>query len=116
MTNRQMNRAERRALGQYKSNKKLADKAKRPAGEEGTITVSFVFDGQLYKKTHQMTEFEVNHMKLMCRENPEAADSLIWKAAVNGAGLTAQSLILLAGKSYCTKLVEQENGTAKANP
>ncbi len=71
---------------------------------EGTITVSFVFDGKYYGRQHQMRAGEIAHMKELCREHGDAAaDQVIWKMAVRYSGFFAENVVALAGKEYCDR-------------
>ena len=80
---------------------------------EGTMTVSFVFDGKTYERQHQMKAGEVQHMKDLCREHGDAAaDQVIWKMAVRYSGFFAENVVALAGKEYCDKHFKGPKGTA----
>jgi hypothetical protein len=74
------------------------------ATNEGTIMVSFVFDGVQYSKKHQLTASEIHHMKQLCREHGDlAADQMIWKVAVRGMGLVAENIMAKAALDYIKK-------------
>lgn len=69
--------------------------------QEGKFTVHFVFDGKVYERTHQLTGFEVSHMKTLCRNHgDQAADQLVWRTAVKGIGMVAENCMAKAAMDY----------------
>jgi len=71
---------------------------------EGKWKITFVFDGVEYKKTHQLSQQEVKHMKDLCTEFGDvAADQIIWRAAIKGVGMVSEALIAQAGKDFVQK-------------
>jgi hypothetical protein len=68
---------------------------------EGEFTVSFVFDNKLHHKRHQLTAFEIKHMKDLCTEHGDfAADQMIWRTAVKGIGVVAENIMAKAAQDY----------------
>lgn len=68
---------------------------------EGKFQVSFIFDGKLYTTSHQLTSFEVRHMKDLCIQHGDvAADQIIWKTAVKGIGMVAENLLAKAALEF----------------
>lgn len=82
--------------------RRLANKSlNADAKDEGKWKVTFVFDGKTYTKTHQLSEFEVKHMKDLCVTHGDlAADQLIWRAAVKGVGMVSENVMAQAGLDY----------------
>lgn len=71
---------------------------------EGTIFVSFVFDGITYTNRHQLTASEMRHMKDLCRSHGDtAADQMIWKVAIRGTGMVAENIMAKAALAYIKK-------------
>ena len=68
---------------------------------EGALTVSFIFAGKLYKKTHQFTHSELEHMKTLCAEHGDAAaNQVVWKMATRYGGYFAENVLAQAGSEY----------------
>lgn len=79
----------------------LANKKAGLPGDEGKWKVKFTFDGKCYEKTHQLSAFEIQHMKeLAAKFGDLAADQLIWKVAVKGIGVVSENVIAQAGLDY----------------
>jgi hypothetical protein len=71
------------------------------AAEEGKWSIKFVFDGKLYTKTHQLSSSEVKHMKNLCVQfGDEAAQQVIWRAAIKGVGTVSENIMAQAGLDY----------------
>lgn len=87
---------------------------------EGTLEVSFLFDGKTYYRQHQLTAREIAHMKELCRDHGEAAaDQVVWKMAVRYSGFFAENVVALAGKEYCDanfKGPQSSIGSLLSNP
>jgi len=74
------------------------------AKSEGELRVSFVFDGQVHIRTHQMNAGEIAHMKELCVNfGDEAAEQLIWRQAVRNSGWFAENVLAVAGQAYVLK-------------
>lgn len=74
------------------------------AQAEGELRVSFVFDGQVHVRTHQMNAGEIQHMKDLCRDHGDAAaEQLIWRQAVRNSGWFAENVLAVAGQAYVLK-------------
>lgn len=68
---------------------------------EGKWVISFVFDGKVYKKSHQLSTSEIKHMKDLCREyGDEASQQIIWRAAIKGVGTVSENVMAQAGLDY----------------
>lgn len=79
----------------------LANKKIGISANEGKWQIKFTFDGKEYVKTHQLTEFEVQHMKDLCKAHGDvAADQLIWRAAIAGLTLVTENVLAQAGQDY----------------
>jgi len=71
------------------------------AQAEGELVVSFIFDGQVHKRTHQFNAQEIARLKEMCVEAGDAAaDQVLWRLAVRNAGWFAENVLAVAGKAY----------------
>lgn len=69
--------------------------------EEGKWVIKFVFDGKLYTKSHQLSSSEVKHMKELCVQfGDEAAQQVIWRAAIKGVGTVSENIMAQAGLDY----------------
>lgn len=79
----------------------LANKRMGNSANEGRWQIKFTFDGKEYTKTHQLSEFEVRHMKDLCKEHGDlAADQLIWRAAIAGLTIVTENVLAQAGRDY----------------
>lgn len=69
--------------------------------KEGVISVQFNFDGKRYIKTHQLTIWEVKHMKeLMAEHGEEARGQAIFNAAIGFCKIFAENVIATAALEY----------------
>lgn len=83
-----------------KASRKKAE-ARIQAPNEGLISCSFVFDGKVYEKKHQMNAFELRHMKELLRTHgDEACQQLVWKGAIKVAAYSAESNLAKAALDY----------------
>jgi len=83
-----------------KSAKKLKTSPLK-APTEGLLYVSFVFDGQIYRKQHQFAESEVALMKQhVVDHGDQAADTALFRSAIWYAGRAAENLIAKAALEY----------------
>ena len=81
---------------------------------EGTLKVSFVFDGKRREYVHQFKAEEVQHMKELCAEHGDAAaDQVVWKMAVRYGGYFAENALARAALDYIGK---HYKGERKMNP
>ena len=81
---------------------------------EGTLKVSFVFDGKRREYVHQFKAEEVQHMKELCAEHGDAAaDQVVWKMAVRYGGYFAENALARAALDYIGKHFK---GERKMNP
>lgn len=90
----------------------LANRHRLPT-DEGKWRISFVFDGQNYSRSHQLTESEIKHMKDLCAEfGDAAADQIIWRAAIKGVAMVSEALMSQAGLDYVKKEYKGPAGPA----
>lgn len=69
--------------------------------DEGKWTIRFVLGGKEYKRSHQLSQSEVKHMKDLCVEFGDvAAAQVVWKMAVKGVGMVSERLILEAAYDF----------------
>lgn len=79
--------------------RKLTSPLKPPA--EGLLYVSFVFDGQVYRKQHQFDAAEIELMKQHVLDHgDQAADTALFRSAIWYAGRAAENLIAKAALEY----------------
>jgi len=71
---------------------------------EGTLKVSFVFDGKRREYVHQFKAEELQHMKELCAEHGDAAaDQVVWKMAVRYGSYFAENALARAALDYIGK-------------
>jgi hypothetical protein len=81
---------------------------------EGTLKVSFVFDGKERSYVHQFKAEELRHMKELCATHGDAAaDQVVWKMAVRYGGYFAENALARAALDYIAK---HYKGERKVNP
>lgn len=71
---------------------------------EGTLKVSFIFDGKERSYVHQFKAEELRHMKELCAEHGDAAaNQVVWKMAVRYGGYFAENALARAALDYIAK-------------
>lgn len=71
---------------------------------EGTLKVSFIFDGKRREHVHQFKAEELQHMKELCATHGDAAaEQVIWKMAVRYGGYFAENVIARSALEYVGK-------------
>lgn len=71
---------------------------------EGTLKVSFIFDGKERSYVHQFKAAELQHMKELCATHGDAAaNQAIWKMAVRYGGYFAENALARAALDYIAK-------------
>lgn len=71
---------------------------------EGTLKVSFIFDGKERSYVHQFKAEELQHMKELCATHGDAAaNQVVWKMAVRYGGYFAENALARAALDYIAK-------------
>lgn len=81
--------------------------------DEGVFKVEFTFDGKKYARKHSLSPSEMKLMKDLCRDHgDQAADQIVWRAAVKGCSMLAEGVISQAGYEYQRDHFVPRMGTA----
>lgn len=68
---------------------------------EGTLEVSFSFDGRKYTRRHQFNAQELSTMKELLKEHGDlAADMSLWRLSTNMSGMFAENVLARAASDY----------------
>lgn len=80
--------------------------------KEGLIHVSFNFDGKQYKRSHQLSQFELATLKeMLATHGEQTANTVISKAAIQNTAILAENVLAVAFLEYINrhhKVVEVE--------
>lgn len=96
------------ALANKNNNKSLQE-------PEGKWKMSFTLGGRTYTKSHVFNPGEIKHMKDLCIEfGDEAANQIIWRAAIKGIEIASQRLILEAAIDFIKLNTDHTIGNIEA--